>query len=78
MDQTNNKQPPAPWPPFPGSLGLEITRAIDQQAWQQWLEMQIKIINENRLNLSEATDRQLLLQQLRQFLQTEATASSKP
>ena len=72
MDTIEKKQSPLQWPPFPGQLGLKITQTVDKKAWQQWQEMQIKIINENRLDLSKAEDRQTLLQHLRQFLHVDA------
>ena len=70
MDK-NKQQQPLSQPPFPGALGQQIAQTVSQEAWQQWLETQIKIINENRLDLSEAKDRQILLQHLQQFLQSQ-------
>ncbi|MEM7402705.1 MAG: Fe(2+)-trafficking protein [Myxococcota bacterium] len=67
----NKQQQPLSSPPFPGALGQEIAQTVSQETWQQWLETQIKIINENRLDLSAAKDRQVLLQHLQQFLQSQ-------
>ncbi|MEM7588632.1 MAG: Fe(2+)-trafficking protein [Myxococcota bacterium] len=68
MNKTSKKPASLSSSPFPGPLGLEIASKTDQETWQQWQEMQIQIINENRLDLSEAKDRQVLLQHLRAFL----------
>ncbi len=55
-------------PPFPGSVGEEIFAKTSQVAWGEWREMQTKIINEYRLDLSEAEARKTLMQQMRNFL----------
>lgn len=55
-------------PPFPGPLGLEIQQKVTQETWDAWRELQTKIINEYRLDLSEQNDRQTLLTQMRKFL----------
>ncbi len=54
--------------PFPGPLGQEIFDHVSAEAWEEWKEMQIKIINEYRLDLSEGEHRQTLLKQMRAFL----------
>ncbi|MCF6251716.1 MAG: oxidative damage protection protein, partial [Methylococcaceae bacterium] len=36
-------------PPFPGPKGQFIYDNISQKAWQEWIEMQTMIINEQRL-----------------------------
>ncbi len=35
---------------YPGELGKRIFDNISQQAWQQWLNLQTMLINENRLS----------------------------
>lgn len=55
-------------PPFPGPIGDEIVAKVSQVAWSEWLEMQTKIINEYRLDLSVGEDRKKLMQQMRNFL----------
>lgn len=54
--------------PFPGALGQEIFDKVSAEAFEEWKEMQIKIINEYRLDLSEPEHRQMLLKQMRAFL----------
>ena len=55
-------------PPFPGPVGEEIFSKVSETAWNEWREMQTKIINEYRLDLSESEDRKKLMQQMRNFL----------
>ncbi|MBL4817785.1 MAG: Fe(2+)-trafficking protein [Deltaproteobacteria bacterium] len=57
--------------PFPTKLGEEILAKVSQEDWAQWLEMQTKIINEYRLDLSESEDRTKLLNQMRSFLKLD-------
>lgn len=59
-------------PPFTGELGNEIFEKVSQEAWNQWQnDLMIKIINEYRLNLSDAKDYNTLLQQMRAYLQLD-------
>lgn len=39
--------------PFVGKLGEIILQNISEEAWREWVELEIKIINEERLDLSE-------------------------
>ena len=58
--------------PFPGVLGEEILAKVSLDNWEDWRQMQTKIINEYRLDLSEANDRETLLKQMRTFLKLDA------
>ncbi|MBH1989108.1 MAG: Fe(2+)-trafficking protein [Myxococcaceae bacterium] len=58
--------------PFAGPLGKEIVAKVSQEDWEAWRQMQTKIINEYRLDLSESVDRQKLLQQMRSFLKLDS------
>jgi Fe-S cluster biosynthesis and repair protein YggX len=53
--------------PFAGSLGQEIFDNVSQQAYSEWLEMQIKVINEYRLNLADIADQETLLGHMKNF-----------
>lgn len=55
-------------PPFAGPIGTEIFENVSKEAWTEWLEMQTKIINEYRLDLSERESRETLMAQMRTFL----------
>lgn len=58
--------------PIPGELGKKIFEQVSKQAWQEWIEHQTKIINENRLNLADESSRKYLRQQLEYFFFNEA------
>jgi len=55
-------------PPYPGELGARIWRDVSKEAWEQWLAIQTRIVNENRLNLADARARRYLTEQMQQFL----------
>ncbi|WP_422666644.1 oxidative damage protection protein [Candidatus Kinetoplastibacterium sorsogonicusi] len=55
-------------PPYPGEIGIYIMNNISQKAWNNWLQQQTRIINENRLNLSDIKSRKLLHDQMIQYL----------
>ena len=55
--------------PFPGDLGREIYEHVSASAWAEWRDqVQIKVINEYRLNLADPDHFQILVDQLRAFL----------
>ncbi len=41
------------WVTFGGELGERIKASVSQRAWNEWMEMQIKVINEYRLHMGE-------------------------
>ena len=45
---------------FAGDFGARVLAEVSQQAWTEWLDMQIKVINEYRLHMGEASHRQFL------------------
>jgi len=55
-------------PPYPGKLGQRIFESISQQAWQQWLQQQTLLINENRLNLLDQKARAFIEEKMEKFL----------
>lgn len=60
-------------PPFPGELGQKIYENISEEAWKSWSDdMQIKVINEYRLNMAEKDDYNMLIQQMKIFLNLES------
>jgi len=50
--------------PYPGELGKRILENVSKEAWKAWLEHQKMLMNENRLNLADATARKYLAQQM--------------
>lgn len=56
-------------PPFSGELGQEIFERVSEEAWRMWEDdIQIKVINEYRLNLADPDQYQILLDQMKGFL----------
>ena len=56
-------------PPFPGDVGQQIFDNISAQAWRAWSDdMQIKVLNEYRLNMGDPKDYQVLIDQMMLFL----------
>ena len=51
------------FPLFPVSLARKYLQ-VSKEAWADWLKHQTMLVNENRLNLSDARARKYLLQQL--------------
>lgn len=60
--------PKLPNPPFPNALGQEIQNTVSAKAWQEWLEHQTMLINENHLSLIDPAAKQFLHEQREKFL----------
>ena len=60
--------PRLPKQPFGGDLGRRIYEQVSAEGWRQWQEMQIKVINEYRLNMANPKDYQFLIEQMLAFL----------
>ena len=56
------------YPPYPGEVGTKIWQSISKQAWQEWMDVQTRLVNENRLNLADARARKYLREQMEKFL----------
>lgn len=56
------------FPPYPGEVGKKIWQSISKQAWQEWMDVQTRLVNENRLNLADARARKYLKEQMEKFL----------
>ena len=55
------------FPPYPGELGKRIFDGVSKEAWQGWLKHQTMLVNENRLNLADASARQYLARQMERY-----------
>ena len=53
---------------YPGDLGKRIFDNISKEAFTQWQKKQTMLINENKLNMMEASDRKYLEVQMSAFL----------
>jgi Fe-S cluster biosynthesis and repair protein YggX len=56
------------FPPYPGALGARIWQNVSKKAWEDWKQIQTRLVNENRLNLADARARKYLQQQMERFL----------
>lgn len=65
-------------PPFPGETGQQIFEKVSKQAWAMWRDdMQIKVLNEYRLNMANPKDYQALVDQMMLFLNLKSGASAE-
>jgi Fe-S cluster biosynthesis and repair protein YggX len=55
-------------PPFPGPLGEKVRDRVCAHCWSDWMGMQVKVINEYRLSPVQPEHFELLMAQLRAFL----------
>ena len=55
-------------PPFPTPLGARIFAEISQEAWNQWLQHSLMLINERGLRLSDPAARSAWMQECESFL----------
>lgn len=55
-------------PPFSGEIGQKIYEHVSKDAWSMWADdLQIKVLNEYRLNMGNLRDYQFLLDQMLLF-----------
>jgi Fe-S cluster biosynthesis and repair protein YggX len=64
--------------PLPGPAGQEILAHVCAACWKEWLGMQVKYINEYRLNPLDARHFEFLLAQARAFLMLPGAGSPSP
>ena len=57
-----------PRPPYPDALGREIQEKICAECWDECKKMQVMVINENRLDLSDPRAHEILERAIREFL----------
>jgi Fe-S cluster biosynthesis and repair protein YggX len=56
-------------PPFGGEIGQKIFDQVSAEAWNSWRsDMQIKVLNEYRLNMGDPKDYQVMVNQMLLFL----------
>ncbi len=65
-------------PPYPGALGQRIFAHISKEAWQQWLERSVMIINEYQLNSADLANQALIEKHLVGFLFNEGEYGQAP
>ena len=52
---------------YPGDLGKRIFDNVSKEAWQQWLQHQTMLINENRLSPVDPKARKFLEDQMEKY-----------
>jgi len=67
-----------PRPPYPDDLGREIRDKICVQCWEECKGMQVMVINEYRLDLSDPRAHEILERSIREFLGLPAPAEGAP
>jgi Fe-S cluster biosynthesis and repair protein YggX len=66
-------------PPFPGALGQRIFENVSQQAWNEWQEHSVELMQKKSLSMGDPQSRKLLLQEMEKFLfETPAAAAAAP
>jgi Fe-S cluster biosynthesis and repair protein YggX len=53
---------------YPGEIGKRIFDNISKEAWAMWQKKQTMLINEKKMNMMNANDRQFLEQAMVAFL----------
>ena len=53
--------------PYPGELGRQLLANACAVCWAEWQEMEVKVINELRLNFMDPKSMEVLAQHIRDF-----------
>lgn len=54
-------------PPYPGTKGQDIFDNVSKQAWQEWQQLQTRLINEKGLSMINPEDRKYLTEEMDKF-----------
>ncbi len=65
-------------PPYPGELGQRIYDNVSAEAWRQWLERLVLIVNECQLNSADPANQELVEKHLVGFLFKEGDYGDLP
>ena len=57
--------------PYPGPKGQEIYENVSQQAWKDWQNLQVMLINEKQLSMVNGDDRKYLQAEMDKFFNNE-------
>ena len=63
----DKEAPGLPAAPLPGELGQKLYEQVSQEAWQQWLPEQTRLINEYGLHLADPKAREFLAEQTEEY-----------
>lgn len=59
--------PKMPNPPFPNKKGEELQNTVSKKAWDEWLELQTMLINENHLSMINPEAKKFITEQREKF-----------
>ena len=65
-------------PPFPGPLGQRIFESVSQQAWNEWQERSVELMQQRKLSMGDPQARKQLLQEMEKFLFESPEAPAPP
>lgn len=73
-------KPPVASVPWGGALGEEIRANVCEETWREWLDMEVMVINELRLNFMDPKSQDVLIGHMREFLclDVEVEAPARP
>ena len=63
--------PKMPNPPFPNKKGEELQNTVSKKAWDEWLELQTMLINENHLSMINPEAKKFISEQREKCLVNE-------
>jgi len=66
--QKSGEAPPLARMPFAPALKEKVAASVCASCWKEWEEMEIKVINEYRLNFSDPEHRRMLKKACLEFL----------
>jgi len=55
------------FPTYPGELGKRIWESVSKEAWQQWMNHQTMLMNENRLSPLDPKARKFIEGEMEKF-----------
>ena len=64
--------------PYSGDLGAEIRHKVCQSCWNEWLETEVIVINELRLDFMNPRSQDILVQHMREFLMLDGQPPEAP
>lgn len=67
-----NTAPPLDRPPFPGELGRRVHERTCRSCFREWLDAQVILINEHRLDGADPKHVDTLMDQMRTFLNLDS------
>ena len=64
--------------PYPGELGERVYQSVSAEAWQNWLERLVIIVNEEQINSSDPKALALIEQHMQGYLFNEGDQGDMP